>query len=162
MPTPPPVPPPGSFRLKFANAVVNANVFLYRRSGGRMGARVKGAPVLLLDHIGRKSGRARTSPVLYLEDGQDLVVVGSRGGSDATPAWWLNLKANPETSVQIGTERRAVVARQATAEEKALLWPRLIEMYDDFARYQQRTDRDIPVIVLSPAGAAPSAPDPVG
>src|ERR1700730_2717592 len=162
MPTPPPVPPPGSLRLKFANAVVSANVFLYQRSGGRMGAKVKGAPVLLLDHVGRKSGRARTSPVLYLEDGPNLVVVGSRGGSDATPAWWLKLEANPATSVQIGTERRAVVARQATAEEKALLWPRLIEMYDDFARYQQRTDRDIPVIILSPAGAAPSAPDPVG
>src|SRR3984893_6962027 len=116
MPTPPPVPPPGSLRLKFANALVNANVFLYRRSGGRMGARVKGAPVLLLDHVGRKSGRARTSPVLYLGDGPVFVVVPPRGGSDAMPVWWLNLKANADTSVQIGTQRHTVVARHTTAE----------------------------------------------
>src|SRR5438105_13564802 len=149
MPTPPPVPPPGSLRLKLANTFIDANVFLYRCSGGRLGGKVKGAPVLLLDHVGRKSGRARTSPVLYLEDGSNLVVVASRGGSDATPAWWLNLKASPETSAQIGSQRRAVVARQATTEEKAVLWPRLVEMYGDYARYQQRTDRDIAVTILS-------------
>ena len=79
---------------------------LYRRSGGRLGNTVKGAPVLLLDHVGRKSGRARTAPVLYMREGEDLVIVGSRGGSDAMPAWWLNLQANPTTTVQIGTERR--------------------------------------------------------
>src|ERR1700730_9266040 len=124
MPPPPPMPPPGALRAKFANTLINANVFLYRRSGGRMGGKIKGAPVLLLEHVGRKSGRARISPVLYLEDGPNLVVVASRGGSDAMPAWCLNLKANPETSVQIGTQQRTVVARQSTAEEKALLWPR--------------------------------------
>jgi deazaflavin-dependent oxidoreductase (nitroreductase family) len=161
MPTPPPMPPPGSLRAKVANTFINANVFLYRRSGGRLGGKFKGAPVLLLDHVGRKSGRARTSPVLYLEEGPNLVVVGSRGGSEAMPAWWLNLKANPETSVQIGTQRRTVVARQATAEEKGRLWPRLVEMYDDYAVYQRRTDRDIPVIILSPAPTVRSAPDSV-
>src|SRR3982074_2448359 len=112
MPTPPPFPPPGSLRLKLTNAFINANVFLYRRSGGRISGKLKGAPVLLLDHVGRRSGQPRTSPVLYLEDGGDLVIVGSRAGSDATPAWWLNLQASPATSVQIGSERRAVVARQ--------------------------------------------------
>jgi F420H(2)-dependent quinone reductase len=161
MPTPPPMPPPGSLRAKVANAFINANVFLYRRSGGRIGGKFKGAPVLLLDHVGRKTGRARTSPVLYLEDGPNLVVVASRGGSDARPAWWLNLKANPETSVQIGAQRRTVVARQTTAEEKAVLWPRLVEMYGDYAIYQRRTDRDIPVIVLGPAPPVRRSPDSV-
>ncbi len=124
---------------------------LYRRSGGRLGGTLKGAPILLLDHVGRKSGQARTAPVLYLRNGDDLVVVASRGGSDATPAWWLNLQANPTTTVQVGGEHRRVLARQASAEEKAELWPRLVEMYGDFEIYQRRTDREIPVVILSPA-----------
>jgi deazaflavin-dependent oxidoreductase (nitroreductase family) len=147
----PPIPPPGTFRAKVVNAFTNANVMLYRRSGGRLGNTVKGAPVLLLDHVGRKSGRARTAPVLYMRDGEDLVIVASRGGSDAMPAWWLNLRATPTTAVQIGTERRRVVAREASAEEKAELWPRLVEMYGDYEIYQRRTEREIPVVILSPA-----------
>lgn len=148
---PPPFPPPGSLRLKLVNAMTRANVVVYRLSGGRLGNTVKGAPVLLLDHVGRRSGQARTAPVLYMEDGSDLVVVASRGGSDATPAWWLNLRTNPATTVQTGSQRRNVVARQATAEEKQRLWPRLVDMYPDYAVYQRRTERDIPVIILTPA-----------
>lgn len=151
MPASPAVPPPGTIRLKLVNAMVNANVALYRRTNGRMGNKVKGAPVLLLDHVGRKSGKQRTAPVLYLLDGDDVVVVASRGGSDATPAWWLNLQAHPTTEVQIGAERRSVVARQATREEKDRLWPRLLEMFPDYGAYQSRTAREIPVVILSPA-----------
>ena len=151
MPASPAIPPPGTFRAKAVNAFTHANVMLYRRSGGRLGNTVKGAPVLLLDHVGRKSGRARTAPVLYMRDGEDLVVVASRGGSDAMPAWWLNLQANPTTTVQIGTERRRVAVREANAEEKAELWPRLVEMYGDYEIYQRRTEREIPVVILSPA-----------
>jgi deazaflavin-dependent oxidoreductase (nitroreductase family) len=89
--------------------------------------------------------------LLYLRDGADIAIVASRGGSDATPAWWLNLKANPATTVQIGRKRLPVVAREATADEKARLWPRLVEMYPDYAVYQTRTERQIPVVILSPA-----------
>ena len=151
MPTPPPFPRPGSVRLKLLNALIGANVNLYRLSGGRLGGKVSGAPVLLLDHIGRKSGQRRTTPVIYMPDGDDLIVVASRGGSDANPAWWLNLKANPQTTVQVGSERRRVVAHEATPEEKQRLWPRLVDVYSDYAVYQRRTERQIPVIVLSPA-----------
>jgi deazaflavin-dependent oxidoreductase (nitroreductase family) len=151
MPSPPPFPPPHTLRAKLVNAGVNMNVQLYRLSGGRLGNKVKGAPVLLLDHVGRKSGVKRTTPLLYLADGDDVAIVGSRGGSDAMPAWWFNLMASPDTTVQIGRERRRVAARQATPEEKAELWPRLCEMYPDYAVYQRRTDRDIPVAILSPA-----------
>jgi deazaflavin-dependent oxidoreductase (nitroreductase family) len=147
----PPVPPPGSLRFKLVKAFVDLNVRVYRLSGGRLGGKVKGAPVLLLDHVGRKTGRTRTTPVLYLRDGADLVIVGSRGGSDAMPAWYLNLMSSPRTTVQVGSERRAVVAAQATPEEKQRLWPRLVEMYDEYAVYQQRTKREIPVVILSPA-----------
>jgi deazaflavin-dependent oxidoreductase (nitroreductase family) len=130
---------------------VGLNTSLYRLTGGRVGGTFKGAPVLLLDHVGRKSGVARTTPLLYLRDGEDIVIVGSRGGSDATPAWWLNLQANPRTEVQVGPDRRRVTARQASAEEKQLLWPQLTAMFPDYDVYQTRTSREIPVIILEPA-----------
>jgi F420H(2)-dependent quinone reductase len=151
MPAAPPFPPPGTLRAKLTYAISNANVAIYRRTGGRFGNAIKGAPVLLLDHVGRKTGAQRTAPVLYLPDGDDIVIVASRGGSDAMPAWWLNLEANPTTTVQIGRERKRVTARRATSEEKAKLWPRLLEMYPDYGVYQSRTARDIPVVILSPA-----------
>jgi len=148
---PPAIPPPGTLGAKAVNFISRVNVAVYRASGGRLGGKVKKAPVLLLDHVGRKSGAKRTAPVLYLENGEDLVIVGSRGGSDAPPAWWLNLKDSPRTSVLVGRERRDVVARQATPEEREALWPRLVAMYADYADYQARTEREIPVIILSPA-----------
>jgi deazaflavin-dependent oxidoreductase (nitroreductase family) len=148
---PPQVPEPGSLALRAVNLLTAINVILYRSTGGRLGGKVAGAPVLLLDHVGRKSGKRRTTPVLYMTDGEDLVIVGSRGGSDATPAWWLNLQAAPATTVQVGGQRRRVVARQATRDERTQLWPGLTAMYPDYDVYQSRTEREIPVIVLSPA-----------
>lgn len=152
MPALPKVPEPGTVSFRIANALFGLNTWIYRLTGGRLGNKVKGAPVLLLDHVGRKTGTARTTPVLYLEDGADLVIVGSRGGSDAMPGWFFNLQANPATTVQVGRERRSVVARQATADEQQRLWPRLTEMYPDYAVYQTRTSRQIPVVILSPPG----------
>jgi deazaflavin-dependent oxidoreductase (nitroreductase family) len=151
MPALPKVPEPGTFSFRVANAIFGLNSWLYRRSGGRLGNKVKGAPVMLLDHVGRKSGTRRTAPVLYLEDDTGLVIVASRGGSDAMPGWFHNLMANPTTTVQIGSERRRVAARQATPEERERLWPRLIEMYPDYDVYQRRTSRQLPVVILSPA-----------
>ena len=147
----PAFPPPRTLRAKLVNAMVNGNVAIYRLSGGRLGNSVKGAPVLLLDHVGRKSGKRRTAPLLHLIDGDTVVIVASRGGSDAMPAWWFNLQANPATTIQIGKERRHVTAREASREEKDALWPRLVEMYPDYAVYQSRTAREIPVVILSPA-----------
>ena len=152
MPASPAIPPPGTLRFRLVRAFVDLNVRLYRSTGGRLGNKVKGAPVLLLNHVGRKTGKARTTPVLYLKDGADLVIVGSRGGSDAMPAWFFNLKSGRETTVQVGSERRAVIAREASDEERERLWPRLVEMYPEFAVYQTRTERKIPVLILSPAG----------
>lgn len=152
MPSPPAVPSPGSLGLKLLNRFTDLHVALYRRTGGRLGGKLAGAPVLLLDHVGRKSGKHRTTPLLYLADGADLVIVASRGGSDATPAWWLNLRDGPETTVRVGSADRRVRARQATAAEKQDFWPRLVAMYPDYATYQQRTEREIAVVVLEPAG----------
>lgn len=128
-----------------------ANVLVYRLSGGRIeGAFLWGAPVLLLTTIGRRSGQPRTVPLLYLRDGENVVVVGSKGGMSRHPLWYRNLEANPEVEIQIGSQKQRMTARRATEQEKAALWPRLVEIYRSFEDYQARTDRSIPVVILEP------------
>ncbi len=123
----------------------------YRLSGGKIGGRwLRGAPVMLLTTIGRKSGLPRTVPVLYLVDGENLIIVASKAGGPRHPVWYLNLEANPDVEVEIGREKRKMTSRRATDAEKAAFWPRLVAMYRDYDDYQARTERDIPVIILSP------------
>jgi deazaflavin-dependent oxidoreductase (nitroreductase family) len=133
---------------KLWHQFTQAHVRAYRLSGGRIGGSYHGSPVLLLDHVGRKTGRKHTSPLIYARDGDDLAIVASKGGSHKNPVWWLNLKGHPETTVQVGSEKRRVVARRATAEEKKRLWRALVEIYPPYESYQRRSSRDIPVIVL--------------
>jgi len=123
---------------------------VYRLSGGRIGSQIVGAPVLLLTSKGRKSGKTRTTPLLYLDEGRNWIVAGSNAGDDRHPAWWLNLKAQPEATVQIGDTLMRVRAREASEEEKNLLWPRFVDMYADYEVYQQRTTRKIPIVILEP------------
>jgi deazaflavin-dependent oxidoreductase (nitroreductase family) len=125
---------------------------LYRASGGRLGPRIPGVPgrMLLLDHVGAKSGAKRTSPLLYIEDGEDVVIVASKGGFPKHPAWFHNLKANPDTTVQIGSEHREVHARVATPEERERLWPLCVKAYHGYADYQVRSKgREIPLVILA-------------
>jgi deazaflavin-dependent oxidoreductase (nitroreductase family) len=105
-------------------------------------------PVLLLTTIGRKSGQPKTTPLLYLEDGERVVIVGSQGGMPKHPQWYLNLTQNPEVTVQVGRRVRKMRARVAKPEEHAALWPRLVALYADFATYQAWTDRAIPIVIL--------------
>jgi deazaflavin-dependent oxidoreductase (nitroreductase family) len=126
------------------------NIPLYRLSSGRIGGRVGNAPVLLLTTTGRKSGQARTAPVVYLAGGESLVVIGSNAGHSRAPAWSLNLKANPDAEVEVGRDRRPVRARVAEGEERADLWRRHNEQYSGFDEYAARTDRDIAVFILEP------------
>lgn len=131
--------------------VMAGHTFVYRASGGRIGHRFPGAPpMLLLHHVGARSGQERVAPLVYVTDGDDVVLVASKGGHPKHPAWFHNLEANPETTVQIGTERRAVRARVATAEERERLWPMAVETYGGYAGYQARTEREIPLVVLEP------------
>ena len=123
----------------------------WRRSGSFRFGWAAGTPVLLLHHVGRRSGRKRVSPLVYLRDDADLVIVASHGGSHRHPMWWLNLREMPETTVEVGGQRQRVAVRQASSEEKADIWPRLVEIYPPYADYQSRSSRDIPVIRLSPA-----------
>jgi deazaflavin-dependent oxidoreductase (nitroreductase family) len=124
------------------------NVPLYRMSRGRIGGRVGRAPVLLLTTTGRKSGQQRTAPVLYMRDGEQLVVIGSNAGNVKPPAWALNLRANPEATVEVRADRREVRARVAEGEERAELWRRMNEEYAGFDDYKAKTARDIAVFVL--------------
>ncbi|MQA15961.1 MAG: nitroreductase family deazaflavin-dependent oxidoreductase [Pseudonocardiaceae bacterium] len=131
--------------------VAAVHTALYRATGGLLGHRVPGSPpILLLDHIGARSGTRRTTPLLYLTDGDDLVLVASKGGYPRHPAWYHNLRAHPDTTVQVGRERRAVRARVAEPAERARLWPRAIDTYPGYADYQHRTDRAIPLVILEP------------
>jgi deazaflavin-dependent oxidoreductase (nitroreductase family) len=106
--------------------------------------------ILLLDHVGAKSGAERTSPLLYVEDGPDVVIVASKGGFPKHPAWYHNLLANPDTTVQIGSEVRQVHARVASPEEGERLWAMAIRAYHGYEDYRARTDREIPLVVLEP------------
>ncbi|HEY1285910.1 MAG TPA: nitroreductase family deazaflavin-dependent oxidoreductase [Solirubrobacterales bacterium] len=125
----------------------------YRATGGRIGQVIPGVPgrMLLLDHVGAKSGTNRTSPLLYFRDDDDVVVVASKGGYPQHPSWFHNLMANPDTTIQIGSERRPVHARVATAEERERLWPVAVRMYHGYADYQRRSrGREIPLVILEP------------
>ncbi|HXC53640.1 MAG TPA: nitroreductase family deazaflavin-dependent oxidoreductase [Candidatus Limnocylindrales bacterium] len=127
------------------------NTWIYRWSGGRFGAVwMHGAPILLLTTVGRKSGERRTAPLLYLEDGPRVVVVGSQGGMAKDPLWVKNIDANPDVEIEIGRTRRPMKARRGDAGEKSHYWPALCRMYPDYADYQARTMREIPVIILDP------------
>jgi deazaflavin-dependent oxidoreductase (nitroreductase family) len=147
-------PPPASspFWTLF-NALGRLQVRLMHLTRGRVGGKLMGVPVLVLHHRGRRSGQARETPLMYLEDGADVVVVGSKGGTDTHPAWFHNLMAMPETEVEVGPERRRVRPRLADTEERARLWPRLVELYPPYEEYQSFTSRQIPVILLKPAAS---------
>ena len=126
---PPAFPPPGTVKAKLVNLIPRTNVVVYRWSKGRFRGKMQDLPVLILHTVGRKTGKPRQSPLLYIQDGENYAIVGSRGGSDAPPAWWLNLQANPHATIEIRGTKRQVSARIATAEEKARYWPRIVAGY---------------------------------
>ncbi len=143
---------------KVTKYMAKAQVAAFRATNGRIGKNwrigagwKKPVPTLLLDHVGRKSGRRFTTPLLYLEDGKNLVVVASQGGQPKNPQWYANLVAQPDITVRVSREGvREVRAREAVGDERAALWPQLVDLYADFANYQAWTDRTIPVMVLEP------------
>ncbi len=134
------------------NRLMGLHTKAYKASGGRIGHRVPGLPpMLLLEHTGAKSGTRRTIPLLYVEDGDDIVLVASKGGYPKHPAWFHNLRANPETTIQVGSGRRAVRARVATAAERERLWPVAVAAYSGYADYQRKAEREIPLVILEPS-----------
>jgi deazaflavin-dependent oxidoreductase (nitroreductase family) len=121
---------------------------LYQLTGGRVGTRLVDNDMLLLTTIGRHTGRIHTVPLLYLREAEALVVIASYGGRDRHPAWYINLVAEPEVEVQMKRTRYRARARTAEPEERSTWWPRVVDAYGDYAVYQTRTDRVIPVVLL--------------
>ncbi len=125
-------------------------------TGGLLGRRLVGNDMLLLTTTGRVTGRPHTVPLLYLRDGESIVTIASYGGRNRHPEWYLNLLATPSATVQVGGSKRRVFARTASADERRNWWPRVVDAYSDYAVYQTRSDREIPVVFLDP----PIAGDP--
>ena len=123
----------------------------FRANDGKVGGQFEGAPMILVHHRGAKTGTERVTPLVYQPDGDDYVVFGSKGGAPTHPHWYLNLVANPETTVEVGPDTVAVTARVAEGDERDRLWTRQKELMPGFADYEVSAgDREIPVVVLSP------------
>lgn len=136
------------------NRLVGGHVAVYRLTGGLLGHRFRGGPpMLLLDHRGARTGRARTTPLVYVADAANTVIVASKGGHPRHPAWFHNLVANPDTTIQVGRERRPVRARVATPAERERLWPKAVATYGGYRDYQRRAGREIPLVILEPRPA---------
>ncbi|MFE4215937.1 nitroreductase family deazaflavin-dependent oxidoreductase [Streptomyces sp. NPDC056844] len=131
---------------------VREQVELIESSGGTEGTAMRGMPVILLTTRGAKSGKVRKTPLMRVEHDGEYAVVASLGGAPKHPVWYYNVQADPEVELRDGTLKQDMVAREVTGEEKARWWERAVEAFPDYADYQTKTDREIPVFVLSPAG----------
>ena len=127
-----------------------AHIWAYERTDGIVGSRLLWFPAALVTTTGRKSGASRTTPTLYLRDGDRVVLPASFGGRDANPAWYHNLQSDPKVHVQIRGEHLDLTARDATDDERKRLWPKLIRMYPPYRNYREATDRVIPLVVCEP------------
>jgi deazaflavin-dependent oxidoreductase (nitroreductase family) len=122
----------------------------FRENGGKVGGMFEGMPMILVHNVGARSGEPRITPLVYLPDGDRYVVFASKGGAPENPAWYHNLKANPETTAEVGVDTIAVVAHEATGDERERLFAKQVETHPQFGDYQAKTTRTIPVIVLTP------------
>lgn len=137
-----------AIRRAAIRAMGRAHMAVYRLTGGRLLGRVAGMPVVLLTTTGRRSGKARTTPLTYFEADGALAIVASNGGEDRPPGWWLNLRSNPRATITLDGRSESVTAREATAEEYAHLWPIITGVHAGYAAYARRTTRPIPVVLL--------------
>jgi deazaflavin-dependent oxidoreductase (nitroreductase family) len=138
---------PANLALKLGT-IVHSGV--YRATGGRLLGRMGRSPILLLNTIGRKSGKKRATPLLYVVEDEDFVIIASKGGTPSHPAWYLNLKANPDATVEVGNRKVWVRAEEVDGEEKERLWKKMAQMYPTYDDYQKKTKREIPLLVLHP------------
>jgi len=125
------------------------NIEEFRKNHGKVGGYFQGAPLLLLNTIGRRSGRVHVCPVMYLRDGERLLVFASKGGADTHPDWYFNLKAHPDFQIEIGDSRVGIHAEEVTGSERDALYNRQAALYPRFGEYQRKTRRIIPVIALT-------------
>lgn len=141
---------PAVRKTKLMKLIWKVHPWIYQQTGGRIGARMFGVPILLLTTKGRRTGQARTTPLMYLNKGQSWVVAASYAGEPRHPAWWLNLEAEPHAQIQRRALVTRVVARETEGEEREQLWLEIVQQDRSFAEYQRRTIRRIPVVILEP------------
>ena len=127
-----------------------AHIWVYRQTNGRLGSKLLWFPAALITTTGRKSGRPRTTPTLYLRDGDRIVVPASYGGRAGNPAWYLNLKTDPKVRIQVRDRVMELTARDATDDERRLYWRQLTRIYPPYRGYQDAADRRIPLVVCEP------------
>lgn len=131
--------------------LVRAHGTMYRATRGRIGGRLPGVPpMLLLDHVGANSGKQRTAPLVYMPDGENFLIVAAKGGHPQNPSWLHNLRAHPDTEIQIGSRRIMVHAREANGEERQRLWLIAAAYNSHWRHYQRRAQREIPLLILAP------------
>jgi len=142
---------------KIIKTMSAVHIRLYKATGGRLGKKwhvgsavFKGVPICLLTTTGAKTNLPREVPLLYMDDGERVILVASQGGLPDNPQWYRNILANPDVEVRVGRRVRPMRARVAAPDERAALWPRLVDLYADFASYQTWTDREIPVVICVP------------
>jgi len=140
----------GRLKRRGIRAMGSVHRAVYRATGGRVGGRVWGLSILLLTTTGRKTGKARTTPLCFYADGENLVVVASNGGLEWFPFWWLNVLEHPQATVRVGRSKRAVVARPASPEERARLWAAITTIAPGYLEYERRAPREIPLAILEP------------
>ncbi len=129
----------------------NAGVIAeFRGNHGKVGGPFQGAPLLLINHTGARTGKPRTNPVMYLKDGQRYLVFASKGGADTNPDWYHNLKAHPDVKIEVGNEKIDARAEEITGPDRDRLYARQASLYPQFAQYQRQTKRTIPVVALTP------------
>jgi deazaflavin-dependent oxidoreductase (nitroreductase family) len=138
---------PVKLALKLGSGV---HAGVYRATKGKLFGRMGKSPILLLNTVGRKSGKKRATPLLYVMDGENFVLIASKGGAPTHPAWYLNLMANPDVTVEVRDREVQVRAEEVHGEEKTRLWQKMVEMYPTYDDYQTKTEREIPLLKLHP------------
>lgn len=135
----------------FIRMFLALHVFIYRLTGGKVMGAFGPNPILLLDTMGRKSGKLRTTPLMYTRNGDNYIIAASNGGADSHPAWYHNLKGNPKTTIQVKGDKINVTAQEAPSKERNRLWPLFTAKAPQFKAYEQKTKRQIPMFILRPA-----------
>jgi deazaflavin-dependent oxidoreductase (nitroreductase family) len=146
-------PQPGKVAVQIQRFITGVHTRLFRLSSGKIGGRMAGCPVLLLTTKGRKTGKERVTPLLYIPDNENFVLIASNGGVPNHPAWYWNMQANPEVAVEVGGRKLRVRAEDVSGAERERLWAKAVSMYASYADYQKRTERQIPVVILRPVSS---------
>lgn len=137
--------------MKFSiQLFLNVHVLIYRLTNGKVMGAFGANTILLLDMVGRKTGKKRTTPLMYFRDGNNYVISASAGGADTNPAWYYNLKSNPETTIQVKGDKIKVIAQEASPDKRKKLWTQLTSLAPQFKQYEKKTKRTIPMFILRP------------